>query len=273
VGDGTVFATDDGATAIDVRPIDPTWTGPFHIAYGNKRWIIVYREGHLKVYTHNAPSWTSHETSVPFVWDITFGGGQFVVQTPDSSLRSADGITWTPGPEIQGLDLCYEAGQWATDSFISTDAAVWQERTLAQRVPGESLRSGNGIFLSWDQAPQPSFYTSDGLTWSGGITSGVQGTITDANLCGDLWIAITSGGKILTSPIPALPASAIPVLNLSPGLRLSWQSTADRSYLIQRSPDLNAWTDATSVLPGTGATMEWTIPAPASKEFFRLQIK
>jgi len=97
--------------------------------------------------------------------------------------------------------------------------------------------------------------------------------LSDAAFCGDLWIAVTNTGKILTAPIPTVPPPIAPQLIASPALRLSWQSQSGRSYIIQRSADQMAWSDYTGIMLSTGGIMEWLAPASSAREFFRVQVR
>ena len=57
-------------------------------------------------------------------------------------------------------------------------------------------------------------------------------------------------------------------------LSISWPSKAGRSYRVQRSTDLQSWIDISASLPGTGATLDYRLSAPASgPSFLRVRIE
>lgn len=273
----SIWYADTGLTQTTVAPPSGTSYSCLDMAFGNSVWIGTQVDGRVIRSTTNASSWSFVTTPADFLRAITFGNGIFLAEAPlaGASLTSPNGLAWNIGPEIPGGELCFESGRFQTDSHTSVDGITWEVRTGAFDLPPECyyLRAGGGAVVTWNYDGQPAFFTHTGSAWSSPHPSGVLSSIRDVSFCGDLWIATTDNGKILTSPIPTLPAPVAPVLNVAPALRLSWQSQTGRSYLIQRSVNNTAWTDHTGTMLGTGAVMEWLAPAATSKEFFRVQVR
>ncbi len=273
IGGEKLWWSDNGLTITEtIAP--PSY--PQGIAYGNGVWVIALQDGRVLRSTTNAASWQEIPTQAASLGAIVFGAGKFIIDAGAGSLQSTDGQTWivSPGvPQEYPNSLFFEAATFLTASHKSADGLTWQPVT--HDVPGElSLRTGAGQFLTWGSgSPSPVFWTSTGNEWSGPFAAPVIDTIRDAAFCGDLWIAITASGKVLTSPLPTAAAPVAPALNVATAVRLTWSSSAGRSYIIQRSPDMAVWTDYTGVLLGTGAVMEWVAPAAAGREFFRVQVR
>jgi hypothetical protein len=275
VGNDEVWYSDNGTTSTKTHTLDSTWSSPFNIAFGNGVWLITESNGDVLRSTTNAASWTVVTTPADYLGAIVFGAGKFVVESSGASLHSVNGLDWTIHPEVPGYGLSFGAGEFATQTHRSTDALSWTARTEADYLPNNSgfLRSGNGGLLTWDNEAQPSFYEFKDGAWSAAHPSGVVSSIGDAGFCGDLWIAVTDSGNVLTSPIPSVPAPVAPALQIAPAFRLSWQSANGRSYIIQRSVNQTTWADQTGIMLGTGGPMEWLAPASATKEFFRVQVR
>lgn len=242
---------------------------PRGAAFGNEKWIVTLGNGDVLWSEDNAASWERIVTPASVANDIAFGNGFFIIKTGNASILSAHGITWSVGPKIEGENLCYAAGRFRTTERYSTSGVSW----LPASMPGGgfNLRAGDIGFLTWGNFdPEPLIYESTPSgTWGPPTGSGVLNWISDLSYCGNLWIAVTVNGKVITSPAPPVES---PALNITPAVRLSWQSMTGRSYLIQRSANQTTWIDQASML-GTGAVMEWFAPASQSREFFRVQVK
>lgn len=276
LGDGVLWYSDNGTAAVLVTP--PLGGARIaSLAYGNSLWVATLEDGRVIRSTTNASSWTIHPTPAISLGAIVFGNGKFLASTSGGSILSTDGITWTIGPPVPSIydQLCFEAGYFQTDTHTSADGITWAPRSGTNGMPARSydLRAGGGQVLTWNLDSQPLFFASVGQTWSSGAPSGVLAPIEDAAFCGDMWIAITDGGKVLTSPVPTLPPPTAPPLNITPAIRLTWQSQTGRSYVIQRSTDQTTWNTTTGLMLGTGGQLEWTAPASAVKEFFRVQVQ
>lgn len=272
----SIWTTDDGIASHEAyrASVDPF--RPTGIAYGNSIWLILLDDGRVLRSTDNAATWQEYQTPAASLRQLVFGAGKFVAGTDAATLQSQDGITWTIGPRVpDNGDAAFDAGRFLASAYSSVDAITWTLVTGSDSRPtGGAIRSGGGQFLIWaNTEPTPKFWTSTTGPWSGPFSAPVIDSITDVSFCGDLWIAVTKGRKVLTSPVPVHPAPVAPALSIAPALRLSWQSAAGRSYLIQRSVNQTAWSDYTGIMLGTGGIMEWLAPASANKEFFRVKVQ
>lgn len=246
------------------------------IAFGNSIWIITLRNGEYLRSTDNCVSWQLHASPAARLYNLAFGAGKFLALADGGSLLSPDGLTWSILPAVGGDELCFASGRFLTTSRHSANGSSWVPLTSTSLQPDASyhLRSGNGQFLTWELGWQPpSFHTTTTGPWSSAVTAPVLDHVTDAEFCGDMWIAITNGRRILTSPIPTLQPPVAPPLNIERALRLTWQSQTGRSYIVQRSTNQTQWTDHTGTMLGTGAVMEWLAPTTVPREFFRVQVR
>ena len=277
-----LWTTTDGLTYTATTSVTGGSLSDFYpagIAFGNGVWLMTGAAGTVLRSTDNAATWRVRTTPADSLDTIAFGSGKFLAaaQNGSASLLSTDGTTWTIGPEIPGPTHIYAGGKFLTETHFSIDGLEWSPLPEPE-LPPESfyvpalIAGSNGTALTWSHDTQPAFSYYDG-TWHGPYPSGVLSGIRNVALCGDLWIAVTESGRVITSPTPALPAPVAPALNIAPALRLTWQSQTGRSYIIQRSLNNAAWTDYTGTMLGTGAVMEWLAPASASREFFRVQVR
>lgn len=73
--------------------------------------------------------------------------------------------------------------------------------------------------------------------------------------------------EVVLTPLDLPPAVAI---STPPGLvSLQWTAGADDRYVIQRSDDLNSWSEVTAPLSGSG-TLEWSQPRTSPAAFYRV---
>ena len=228
----------------------------------------------------NAVTWVSIASPAASLLNVVFGAGIFIAYSPGSaaSIQSPDGLAWSIGPAVPGgtLEVAFEAGRFQTRTSYSTNGQTWSALTgpAIPQANGESVRAGNGQFLTWGRSTSPPpFYTSTGGAWSGPYTAPVLDEISNAGFCGDLWIAVTGGTKLLTSPIPSKPAPVPPPLTATSAVRLTWPSEAGRTYLIQSSSNNATWSDASGLIVGDGTTQNWTAPASAGRQFFRVLVR
>jgi len=272
-----IWYSDDGLSATMSYVPTGSCISPNAIAFGNNTWLIAMGDGRVARSSDNAVTWQFIDTPAASIDNIVFGGGKFIGVADNGSVHSPDGLAWTIGATVPGAQLSYEAGRYVTLSHSSTNGTTWSPLTGSSILPVPQpyfLRTGNGRFLTWEYGAQPpKLYTATTGAWSSAITAPILDYLTDVAFCGDMWIAVSHGDRILTSPIPTMPAPVAPALNIAPALRLSWQSQTGRSYIIQRSVNNTAWTDNTGTMLGTGTVMEWLAPASASREFFRVQVR
>ena len=271
--DGVWFS--DNATTFTRSYTPPANTSiePVGVAFGNDIWIIALSDGSILRSTSNAASWTRRSTPSSLNSAIAYGGGNFVINAPPASLVSPDGLTWVIGEAIPGGDLCYGNGHFETTEVTSTDGLSWAERTVPLPENCDSLRFGAGTFLTWTNDNPPKAFTLVSNSWKGPFPMAVIDYVTDVSFCGDRWLGVTYTDKVVSSPVPALAPPVAPPLTVSPALRLTWPGEAVRSYVIQRSIDQTTWTDYSGIISGTSTTMEWIVPATATREFFRVQVR
>jgi hypothetical protein len=253
----------------------PNDFSPVRVAWGNNVWLIADSRGRMLRSTDNAVTWRLAQIQADRIEELLFAAGKFVAVSEGATLHSTDGQTWTiEGPASFG-EVCATAGRFFSNTQASTDGHTWTALSGSDVRPPDTAfpRCAPTGLLTWSYTAQPFFHYFDGSQWTGPFASGVVSSIEDAALCGDLWISITSSGKVLTSSTPALPAPTAPALTISPAVRLTWTSQTGRTYVIQRSTNQTAWTDATGTMLGTGGVMEWTAPAAAAREFFRVQAR
>ena len=248
---------------------------PLRITWGNSIWLIADTRGRLLRSIDNAATWQLIQTQTDDIDELLFANGKFVAFTSGATLQSTDGQTWTIEAAAPPGDVCAMAGRFFSSFHSSTDGVTWNELSASEIRPVETKfprASATGL-LTWTFTAQPYFHYFNGNQWTGPFPSGVVSRIKDAALCGDLWIAHTFSNKVLTSPTPALTPPTAPALTIAPAVRLTWTSQTGRNYVIQGSSNQTAWTDATGAMLGTGGVMEWTAPASASREFFRVQVR
>lgn len=253
----------------------PTDFSPVRVAWGNSVWLLADTKGRVLRSTDNAVTWRLAQTQADRIEELLFAAGKFVAVSEGATLHSADGQTWTIEAGAPFGNVCATAGRFFSETQASTDGMTWTALSGPEVRPAatEFPRASATGLLTWTYTAQPFFHHFNGTQWTGPFPSGVVSSIDEAALCGDLWIAVTSSNKVLTSSTPALPPPTAPALTASPAVRLTWASQSGRTYVIQRSSNQAAWTDATGAMSGTGGVMEWTAPASAAREFFRVQVR
>jgi hypothetical protein len=250
------------------------------IAYGNGIWLIALEDGTVLRSDDNADTWTRHPTLAVDFNSMAFGGGTFLLTARDGSLTSPDGLIWTIGPVVPGGSLCYESGRFQTATHFSMDAMTWNLLPDAALLPigCNVLRAGGGKFFTWSEGiVPPQFYTTSGLEWGVPVALPVElpvlDGVADAAFCGDLWIAVTNTGKILTSNVTGNPLPTIPETLVSPAIHLTWPSELGRIYVLENSPDQSTWAPLTGEMSGTGIPVDWVAPAPLMGNFFRVRVR
>lgn len=87
----------------------------------------------------------------------------------------------------------------------------------------------------------------------------------------DAMIAVGDGGVIRRYPTGMEAVTAPVILDIEPAVQLKWPSRTGHDYLIESSPDGQAWSAWMPALAGTGQTMIWTQPAKLPRQFFRVR--
>ena len=73
--------------------------------------------------------------------------------------------------------------------------------------------------------------------------------------------------EVVLTPLDLPPALTV---STSPGqVSIQWPAAAEHRYLVEKSPDLGSWTEATQPLSGTGI-LEWSEPRTTPAAFFRV---
>ena len=114
---------------------------------------------------------------------------------------------------------------------------------------------------------------SSNLTTRASKPADITGSLSCAAFCGDLWIAASSEGRIVTSPMVGAPPLISPPVNIKPAIELSWPSVTGRQYQVQGSADNIGWANVGQPLLGNGSTITFTAPANESRNFFRVDAR
>ncbi|HWB04756.1 MAG TPA: lamin tail domain-containing protein [Verrucomicrobiales bacterium] len=192
------------------------------------------------------------------------------------------GATFTDGIDFTfaaatlnpGARLLLVKNQTAFESRYGAGLPVGGVYTGALDNSGERLRivdaSGEEVL---DFRYEGTWYPSThGDTVPGGGQSLV---IEDATAAWDTW-ASQSSWRGSTVPSPGIEDAppAVPVLTSVTGSTLHLTGVAGRSYLLQRSSDLNAWTDAAYAVAAPNNTIAATDPSPPpNRSFYRVRAK
>lgn len=237
----------------------PPW-GLAHAAYGSGTWLVP------EVYTHpslgprlrlwhstDARTWTFSEPELPLFDDgnageitaLEYANGLWLMarHAADADLwASSDGRHWTAvfnGGQVD--DLCYADGAWVAKSgqsvLMSTDARSWHTHHLA---------------ASWLHE----IYFAAGTL----VASGKEVTPSSVSNC--LYVARTPEPWSATMDIQRTPDGS--------GFEVSCRGPRDHAYRLQRSADLQSWTDIAVAHRRLAA---YPVSGSLAREFFRTVVQ
>lgn len=279
-----------------VRSVDPTvgWVyQPLALSRANFT-CVAFGDGVLVALATNSLTYgvsTDGITWTPYVlpntsrraWtSITYGGGQFVAVSDDTSagsqvMTSPDGITWTARTSAlqygwqkvaygNGLFIAVASTGAVTTTRIMTspDGITWTSRTH----PSTSLRSvayGNGLWVACGTTGD--IMTSpDGSTWTS-RTGGGSGTLVDVAYGNNLWLIVyTNGGTVRSANGTTWTLNTMPVSTGNTSVIYAdtlWIVVNDNATngRVMTSPDGVNWTQRTTPTSPAQATPQcvvWT---------------
>lgn len=193
-----------------------------------------------------------------------FGYGS-TASTNDLTMGAEDGIFRGvvrgsiqnfPGVDVLDGSIHHVAVTWdgPTGFFqIHVDGQPVASRTIAA---GSSLGTGGVLALGQDL---------DSLTPPNYGFSAAQ------SLVGTLDEFAVFGRVLVPAEIQAQAAAALSAPPLTTEFFLEFPSAAGSTYTIERSPDLVAWDDLVTSVPGTGGLMRFAVAKDAARRFYRLE--
>lgn len=238
----------------------PSWrsSGFPLAAFGSGTWLVPEAYMHPSLGPHlrlwqstDAQTWTFSEPELPFADDrdageiaaLEYANGLWLMarHAADSDLwASSDGRHWTAvfnGGWVD--DLCYADGAWVAKSgqsvLMSTDARSWHTNRLA-------VSSLHEIY-----------FAAGTLIASGKEASGVSNC---------LYVGRAPEPRSATMAIQRKPDSA--------SIEVSCLGLRDYAYRLQRSTDLQSWTDTAVAHRRLAA---YLVPSSLAQEFFRTAVQ
>ena len=280
---GGVDHTSDGVTWTRVDMTYPSVPAK-GLVFGNGRFVSARQFNGFFVST-TGTAWNVVSTTTPLAIALTFGNGVFMSLDESGNVRtSADGAGWSAVISTVNASRLH----FAHDRFFalngdhvrsSTDGAAWQ--TINGLPAGVEF---TGVLWHRDRyviigGPDGLLFTSpDLVTWTR-IPVPASGMIRGA-LSHDAGLFVTGDNHaILLAPdtTPATPPAGQITLTsgglLAPNvIGFTITGTAGQVVTLQRSPDLNTWTDVqTFTLSGGAELLEVQIPALLPSDYFRLR--
>jgi hypothetical protein len=246
-------------------------------AAGNSCFIIITSSGGIYRASTPAGPWLPQLSPSDYLDSIVFGNNLFLASDSSGNLiQSLDGITWATlnvncGGRLRGFlngIFFTSSGTYSTDN-----GATWNNRPSAFPT-GWYYYSGGGAGAGGFALPVgTTIRTSTNFqTWTTRPSS-LNAEIGPLDFCGDLWVAASPGGRIITAPIAGASPLPSPTLTITPAIALAWPTTAGRRYQIQTSSDNLTWTDSGLLHSGTGTPFQYVAPATNLHQFYRLQTR
>lgn len=217
----------------------------------------------------NGIDWSIANDNYPQAPEVVYNNGLWVSASHGSILyTSPDALNWTSragGGQIfavtAGPDL-FVAGGDSTIS-ISTNGVTWSRQSLPKDVGVRGVAYGGGYYLAVGSAGEV-LVSTNGIGWS--LAPAVTKRFLRAAAYKDgVFIIVGNDGTILRSSIEDETILTRERLAGAQGFEFRFTSTPGRSYQIQSSPDLNAWTDWQEVI----ASQTFTVvqdPRPADSD-------
>ena len=195
-----------------------------------------------------------------------------------TGARFTEGVTFTFGTTVlnAGARILLVKNQAAFESRYGAGLPVAGVFTGALDNSGERLR----LVDAAGEEVLDFRYGGDWYPFTHGDTAtggGAALVIEDPAASWDTWgsplswraTSGTGGSPGMADPLPA-----IPVITGTTGATLQIKGVPGRSYLLQRSADLGAWTDLDLTVAGPDGTLNATDPAPpTSRSFYRIRAK
>jgi hypothetical protein len=246
-------------------------------AAGNSCLIIITSSGGIyRASTPDGP-WLPQLSPSDYLDSIVFGNNLFLASDSSGNLiQSPDGITWATlnvncGGRLRGFlngIFFTSSGTYSTDN-----GATWNDRPADYPTGGSTNRAigagAGGFAIPVGNTIRTS---TNYLTWTA-RPSGLNAEIGPIAFCGDLWVAASPGGRIITAPVAGASPIPIPTLTITPAIALTWPTVAGRRYQIQTSSDNLTWTDSGLLHSGTGTPFQYLAPATNPHQFYRLQTR
>lgn len=236
VGDsGRIAVANDGITwsaqavggANGKNLLGIAWTGNLFVAAGAEGTLLTSADG---------LSWTRQTSSTTkTLYDVAFSGTLFVATGLDGTLlTSPDGVAWTT--RFTGISYALNSVVWNGTAFTalgngpgltSTDGVTWTPLAYAPDFYVTSTRWTGSRYIAVGfrenaQGKDQTFsaVSSDGITWKEGrLDADVAGSykfLTDVVWNGSFFLAVGSGGLVVTSPNGA--TSGIRARPVAPGM-------------------------------------------------------
>lgn len=201
----------------------------------------------------------------------------WVVAGPDGFLAGAEGAIYASGdgdhwtlrsrpersitrPVLKG-NVLYASGVQSTDGGVT-----WREIDPDPWAPSPALYAA-GTFLSLSDGLLTS---SDFVKWTR-REPGTTDTLRAAAYGNGVFVVVGEGGRIVTSPSVAEPATVSPVAaTITPSVTIKWRSKPGGTYRVESSADMKEWRGESDWIPGTGAEMSRSFDITGDRKFFRV---
>jgi photosystem II stability/assembly factor-like uncharacterized protein len=224
-GDVILKSSDPMKWSSDNMEVLPNAPGLSSVGFGNEVFVAVCNSGRILVSSGTGPWQEVTSGTDKALIRVAFGNGTFVVVGQNGTL-----LTSGHAPEI--------------DSLLTANGTVGVpfNYTITSKYGASSFDAAG---LPQDLSVNPATGIIDGTPATAGVYSV---TLSADNAYG-------SDSKVLQLTIaPAGTASEFK-LGIYTAIELEIPTKADKSYQIQTSPDLKAWTDFEAPITGTGSTL------------------
>ena len=263
-----IWHTLDGV--VFTRSLTVANMNPSAFASNGSSWVLVTEDGFIYRATSVQGPWTKQLSPSSYYGGVAFGNGIFLASASGNSVvKSVDGVLWVDAGIVFSDRLRGFGGGvfFGRDYRISSSFAV----TQIQYQFGYPSAAGPSSFLAIGFNGEVGV-SSNLDTWTR-YPAGITGYFYGAAFCGDLWIAASYEGRIVTSPVVGAPALAAPPVAIKPAIELSWPSITGRQYQVQGSLNNAAWTNVGLPLLGNGSTLTFTAQANETRKFFRVEAR
>lgn len=173
------------------------------VTHANGLWLT---DGYF-YYSYDGKTWQRHPATLSGVSCVAFGGGRWVLLSPNNSLKpiqySDDGLNWAVAncADASSLTtLCYAGGVWFASSgsaakglYYSSDGITFQKSGIADGYYID-ICYANGLWvMGGSYTTSGLFYSTDGVNWTQSNITSIR--ISKIAYNNGVWVAGTSSGS------------------------------------------------------------------------------
>ncbi|MCP5520794.1 MAG: putative Ig domain-containing protein [Verrucomicrobiales bacterium] len=284
VGGSILYSSNGGQSFTEVGNEYSNWLAD--VAYGNGWYVAIGGVfGNLVLRSATPTTWALDDVveleGVDGLDGIAFGNGKFVITAGEGKLLVSDGTgAWQQ--RSSGVSNWLKGAAYGDGTFVVVgEDGVILISGRAPEINSVLTAAGTvGLPFSYQMTALYGPTEFNATSLPGGLTINrgtglISGTPTSAGTFTVTLIATNPYGsdtRQLTVTVQPGGSGGEFRVNIFTAVELEWESVAGKSYQVQSSPDLKAWSNYQTPIPGTGAPIQrlYSTRDPA-RRFYRVQ--